>query len=107
MLFNYGPPTPPGSIPVYLQYGGRGRGSSANHPPPPPPCDINPSTQHTQHSCKDTYTAARMLKYLHTTTHNRATIHNITNVPVVYMALILNGFEASNINKRGIGKGGP
>jgi hypothetical protein len=59
------PLPPPGSIPGYLhvQYGGRGRASSANHPPPPLSL-----SQHTQHSCKGTYST-----YLQTTTHNRAT----------------------------------
>jgi hypothetical protein len=31
----------------------------------------------------------------------------ITNVPVVYMELILNGFEVCNIITTGIGRGGP
>ncbi len=64
------PPPPPTRIHPWVSCR-RGRGSSANHPPPHH--DINPSTQHTQHSCKDTYTAARIPTYLHTTTHKRAT----------------------------------
>jgi hypothetical protein len=63
MLCNYAPP--PGSIPGYLQYGGRGRGSSANHPLPPP-CDSIPP--HNTHN-----TAARIPPCLHTTIHNRTT----------------------------------
>jgi hypothetical protein len=44
----------------------------------------------------------------HTTTvHNSTRVHKTTNVPVVFMALILNGFEECNIITRGIGSGGP
>jgi hypothetical protein len=60
------------------------------------------------HSCKET-----SLPLLHTTTHNDTTtlhnntrVHKITNVLVVFMALILNGFEVCNIITRGIGRGG-
>jgi hypothetical protein len=44
----------------------------------------------------------------HTTTLlNSTRVHKTTNVPVVFMALILNGFEGCNIITRGIGRGGP
>jgi hypothetical protein len=44
----------------------------------------------------------------HTTTlHNSTQVHKTTNVPVVFMALILKGFEGCNIITRGIGRGGP
>jgi hypothetical protein len=47
----------------------------------------------TQHSCKDTY----IPKHNNTKQSYNTCVHKITNVPVVYMALILNGFEAWNI----------
>jgi hypothetical protein len=107
ILCNYSTPPPPqrASIHGYLQYSGRGR--SANHPHP-----LNTSTQETQHSCKNTYTAARRPPHpsytQHTTTlHNNTRVHKITNVPVVFMALMFNGFEVCNIIMRGIGRGGP
>ncbi len=34
-------------------------------------------------------------------------VHKTTNVPVVFMALVLNGFEGCNIITWGIGRGGP
>ncbi len=44
----------------------------------------------------------------HTTTvHNSTRVHKTTNVPVVFMVLILNGFEECNIIMRGIGRGAP
>jgi hypothetical protein len=43
----------------------------------------------------------------HTTLHNSTRVHKTTNVPVVFMALILNGFEGCNIITMGIGRGGP
>ncbi len=114
----YAPPLPTRIHPWVPTVWWEGEGKLCKPPPPPrpPPCDMNPSTQHTQHSCKDTYTAARIPTYLHTTTHNNnnniqqsynTRVHKITNAPVVYMALILNGFEACNIITRGIGRGGP
>ncbi len=104
MLCNYGPPTRihPGVPTVWWV----GVGDICK-PPPPPPCYINTSTPHTHN------TAARIPTYLHTTTHNNTQqsnntrVHKIIKVPVVYMALILNGFEACNIITRGIGRGGP
>jgi hypothetical protein len=61
MLCNYAPPPPPGSIPGYLQYGGRGRESPAN---PPPPLAISIPSHYTHN------TAARiptqLQGYLHT-----------------------------------------
>jgi hypothetical protein len=41
-----------------------------------------------------------------TTPHNSTRVHKTTNVFVVFMALILNGFEGCNIITRGIGRGG-
>ncbi len=41
------------------------------------------------------------------TVHNSTQVHKTTNVPDVFMALILNGFEECNITTRGIGRGGP
>jgi hypothetical protein len=71
------PHPPPGSIPGYLQYGGRGRGSSANHPPPPLRYQYLHTTHTTQlqgylHNCKDTYLPTHNNSQQHTTTHNRA-----------------------------------
>jgi hypothetical protein len=97
MLCNYGPhPHQDSSLGTYSMVIGGG-GSGSKQPPSLPP--------HNTHN-----TGARIPTFLHTTTHNRATtlVYNkITNVPVVYMALILNGFEARNIITRGIGRGGP
>ncbi len=43
----------------------------------------------------------------HTTAlHNSTRVHKTTNVPVVFMALILNGFEGCIVITRGIGRGG-
>ncbi len=54
------------------------------------------------------------ISLLHTTTHKNTTtlhnntrVHKVTNVTLVFMALILNGFEVCNIITRGIGRGGP
>jgi hypothetical protein len=42
----------------------------------------------------------------HTTAlHNSTQVHKTTNVPVVFMALIINGFEGCNIITRGLWKG--
>jgi hypothetical protein len=83
------------------------RGGGGGLPTTPHP--LNTSSQDTQHSCKETSPPL-----LHTTTHNNTTIvhnstrvHKTTNVPVVFMALILNSFEGCNIITRGIGRGGP
>ncbi len=62
----------------YPHYSERGRGRPANHPPPP-------EYLFTQHCCKETSPPL-----LHTTTHNNRTwVHKTTNVPGVFMALIL------------------
>ncbi len=39
--------------------------------------------------------------------HNSTWVQKTTNVPVVFMARMLNGFEECNIITRGIGRGGP
>ncbi len=92
----YHPSPPRAFIHGYLHYSRRGRRRPANHPPPP-------EYLLTQHSCKET--SSPLLQT--TTLHNSTRIHKTTNVPVVFMALILNGFEGSNIITRGIGRGGP
>ncbi len=96
------PPSPRACIHGYLHYSGRGRGRPANHPPPP-------EYLLTQHSCKETsppclHTTTHNNTQQHITTHNNSTwVHKTNNVPVVFMALILNGFEGCNIITRGIG----
>ncbi len=92
MLCNYGPPTSPGSIPGYLQYGVRGRGSSANHPPTP--SSLRYQSLHTIHTTLlQGYLHSRKDAYI--PTHNNkqqsynTVIHKITNVPVVIWRLYL------------------
>jgi hypothetical protein len=60
------------------------------------------------HNNTQQHTATHNNRQQHTTTvHNSTRVHKTTNVPVVFMALILNGFEECNIITRGIGRGGP
>ncbi len=47
------------------------------------------------------------ITYQYLLVSNITRVHKTTNVPVVFMALILNGFEECNIITRGIGRGGP
>ncbi len=85
ILCNYSTPHPPTSIHVYLHYSIVGGGGGA-------------LPTHTQHTTTHNITK---------TVHNSTRIHKTTNVPVVFMALILNGFEECTIITRGIGRGGP
>jgi hypothetical protein len=72
------------TIGAYTIVGGGVRGRPANHPPPP-------EYLLTQHRCKETSPPL-----FHTTTHNNSTwVHKTTNVSIVFMALILNGFEGA------------
>ncbi len=52
-------------------------------------------------------TSPPLLQQHTTTLHNSTQVHKTTNVPVVFMALIHNGFEGCNIITQGIGRGGP
>ncbi len=70
-----------------------------------------PTTPHTLNTSSHN-TAARRPPHpcytqQHTTKHSSTRVHKTTNVPVVFMALILNGFEGCKIITRGIGRGGP
>jgi hypothetical protein len=98
ILCNYSTPPPRACMHGYLHYSIVGGGGGGLPQPPPPPEYLL-----TQHICKETSPPL-----LHTTTlHNSTRVHKTTNVPVVFMALVLNGFEGCNIITRGIGRGGP
>ncbi len=81
----------------FLYFSGRGRGWPANHPHPLSTSSHNTAERRPPHP---SYTEQ------HATTLNNSTrVHKTTNVPVVFRALILNGFEGCNIITQGIGRG--
>jgi hypothetical protein len=64
--------------------------------------------QHPSYTQQHTTTHNNTTQKQYTTTlHNSTRAHKTTNVSVVFMALILNGFEGCNIITGGIGRGGP
>jgi hypothetical protein len=92
----------------YLHYSGRGRGRPANHPHPLNTSSHNTAPRRPPHpSNTQQHRTTHKNTQKHTTLHNSTWVHKTTNVPVVFMALVLNGFEGCNIITRGIGRGGP
>jgi hypothetical protein len=78
---------------------GRGGGALPNSPHALNACSHNTATRRPPHLSNTQQ---------HTTTvHNSTRVHKTTNVTVVFMELILNGFEECDIIMRGIGRGGP
>ncbi len=93
---------------TYTIVGGWG-GALPTSPHPLNTCSHNTATRRPPHpSNTQQHTTTDNNRQQHTTTvHNSTRVHKTTNVLVVFMALILNGFEACNIITRGIGRGGP
>jgi hypothetical protein len=96
------------SMYIYTIVGGGG-GALPTSPHPLNTCSHNTATRRPPHpSNTQQHTTTHNNRKKHTTTvHNSTRVHKTTNIPVVFIALILNGFEECNIITRGIGRGGP
>jgi hypothetical protein len=85
---------------TYTKVGGEG-GALPTSPYPLNTCSHNTATRTRRPphpSNTQQHTTTHNNRQQHTTTvHNSTRVHKTTNVPVVFMALILNGFEECNI----------
>jgi hypothetical protein len=106
ILCNYSTPPPThqqASMYTYTIVGG-GVGALPTSPHPLNACSHNTATRRPphpsntqQHTTKDNNTQQQ---YITALGYNSTQVHKSTNVPVVFMALILNGFEECNIITR-------
>jgi hypothetical protein len=93
---------------TYIMVGG-GEGGLPTTPHPLNTSSHNTDARRPPHpSYTQQYTTTHNNRQQQTTTlHNSTRVHKTTNVPVVFMVLILNGFEGCNIITLGILRGGP